>query len=144
MKKPLAIVLLILGGAVTLSFIVLLTAILFFIIALILPVGGEWALYAIITVFLFLASYAFKYPREYFKKKFNLNPVVLIVCICAPSLIAAVTVNIMYTPGMIDNVGFFTGEAAIRFWLIITAVFTFWMIVHAGVAAFKKYRMKKQ
>ena len=138
MKKALAIVLLIFGGAVTVSFITALTMIFFFIIALILPVGGDWALYAMIVIFLFLASYSFKYPREYIKKKYNINSAVFVVCICAPSLIAAEAANLLYSPP--DTGTNFTARLAL--WLGITGVFTFWMIVHACTAAYKKHRDK--
>ena len=137
MKKPLAMILLVLGGAAATVVVALVTGVIFIILASMIPAEGGWVLYTAAAMFLFLSSYPFRFLREFYKREHNVNAAVFTVCFCAPSLIAAGAVNIFCTPG---EIGVFSGEAVIRFWLIITAVFTFWMIVHACIEAYMKHR----
>lgn len=143
MKKPLAIILLILGGAVAITLIAFATAITFVVMALFIPAEGAWILYTLMAMLLFLISYSFKFPRDFFKNKYNVNAPVFIICVCAPSLIAAEISNLMYTPSISEGSTVDSTAVRLIFWLIITGVFTFWMIVHATVAAIGKHRMKQ-
>ena len=123
--------------------VTLLTMVLFFMIALILPAQGGWALYTLTAMFLLFASYPFGYFRNIFRTKYNVKAPVFIICFCAPSLIASAVVNLIYDPELIGNLGVFSTEALLRFWLIITAVTTLWTAVHAGAAAYKRHMDNK-
>ena len=138
MKKPLAILLLILGGMVMITLIAFITGVIFLIMAGMIPASGGWVLYTAAAMFLFLVSYPFKFLRDYFKKDHGVNAPVFTVCFCAPSLIAAGAANLFYSPAA-DDSEVVSVEALLMFWLIITAVFTVWMIVHACVAAYKHH-----
>ena len=142
MKKPLAMILLVLGGAAATVVVALVTGVIFIILASLIPESGGWALYTVAAMFLFLIAYAFGFLREHYRKTHNVNAAVFTVCFCAPALIAAGVVNLIYTPELIGDLGVFSTEALLRFWLIITAVFTLWMIVHAGIAAYKRHMDK--
>ena len=142
MKKALAILLLILGGAVTITLVDLATAVFFIMMGLIIPAEGGWALYTMAVMFLFLVNYPFKFLREYCKKKYKINAVVFIICFCAPSLIAAEAANLLYEPPAVDTSKYISSDVVLIFWLIITAVFTFWMIVQSCVIAYKVHRDK--
>ena len=143
MKKLLAILLLILGGAAVITLITLVTSVFFLILASMLPAEGGWALYTVAAMFLLIASYPFKFLREYFKIKFNVNAAVFTVCFCAPSLIAAETANLLYTPAETDDL-LISVDVVLIFWLVITAVFTLWMIVHAVVENLNKLRLNRK
>lgn len=142
MKKPLAILLLILGGAVAITVISLVTGIAFLILSLFIPAGGEWAFYMIGAMFLFLVCYPFKFLRAYFKRKYNVSAAMFIVYSCVPSLIAAAIVNLLNEHKVPDPSEGISSEVMFFFWLIISAVIAFWMIVHAGVEAYKRYMDK--
>ena len=143
MKKPLAILLLILGGLVTISLIALVTGVAFMILSLFIPVGGEWAFYGVGAMFLFLVCYPFKFLRFNLRKKYNINEAMFIVYSCAPSLIAAEIANLLTEHKVPDAAsGDISIEVLFFFWLIITAAITFWMIVQSGVEAYKRYMDK--
>ena len=142
MKKPLAILLLILGGVVTISLIALVTGVAFLILALLIPASGEWAFYGVGAMFLFLVCYPFKFLRFFLRKKYNINAAMFIVYSCAPSLIAAEIANLLTEHKVADTSGNISIEVIFFFWLIITAVITFWMIVQSGVEAYKRHMDK--
>lgn len=142
MKKALAILLLIVGGAAFIALIAWLTTWAFIILSVLVPENGAWVLITLAVMFLFIVSYPFGFLRENLKKKFRINPAVFVVCFCAPSLIAGVAANLLYTPVVNDGTKYIPVGVWLIFWLIITAVFTFWMIVHACVAEYKIHRDK--
>lgn len=139
MKKPLAILLLILGGVVAMALVIFLTWFVFFMLAMLIPVGGDWVLYTLTAMFLFYASYPLLFLREFFKNKYNINAAVFTACFCVPSLIVTGILCLTYT---LEIPGFISGKAVVLSWFVIPAVFTFWAIVHACIAAYKKYRDK--
>lgn len=140
MNKLWAIVLLILGSAVITTIISLVSGLIFIVMALMIPVEGAVVLYILMAMFLFLASYPSMYPRNFFKKKYNVNAPVFTLCVCAPSLIAAEIVNLVYIyePSVKASLAF-----PLILWLSTVGVFTVWMIVHATVAAMAKHRTKQ-
>lgn len=138
MKKSLAILLLILGGAAGIAFITALTGIVCIIAALMIPVGGEWALYAILAGFVLLTGYPVNSLRELFKKKYNVSAPVFLICMCTPSVIAAVTV--LVTHPELPSVGLI----AVRpIFVFTTAVFTVGVVWRAIYAAIRE-RIKKR
>ena len=141
MKKPLAILLLILGGAATITIIALVTGIVFLIFAMMIPASGGWVLYTAAAMFLFLASYPLYFLRDFFRQKYKVNAAVFIICFCAPSLIAAELANLLYTP-TVEDTSVIPISTRIIFWLVIAAVFTFWTIVHTCVEAYRIHRNK--
>lgn len=140
MKKPWAIVLLILGGAAITTIISLATGLVFIAMSIMIPVEGALVLYILLAMFLFLVSYPFVYLRDFFKKKYNVNAPVFTICVCAPSLIAAEIVTLVYIAEPSENSSL---ALPLIFWLGTTAVFTFWMIVHACIAAARRQWMKR-
>ena len=141
MKRPVAILVLIIGGAAIISVTAAVTMIFFLVIASMIPTEGGWVLYTAAAMFLMLASYPMTYMREYYRKRQKINSPVFTVCFCAPSLIAAETANLLYKPPQTDS-SFIPISTVLIFWLAITAVFTFWMIFHACVEAYKKHKDK--
>lgn len=137
MKKPLAVLLLILGGAVTVTLADIITAFGFFMLVMLIP-SGIWLVYTILAMFLFYASYPLMYIRENIKTKYNINAVVFVVCFCAPSLIASGAAY-FFAPDIIGDMGFISGEGVLAFWFVSTAVFSFWTIVHTCIASYKTH-----
>ncbi len=142
MKKALAILLLILGGAVGIALLTLLTVFIFFIAALMLPVGGEWALYLVTAGFLLLAGYPINHLRDIFKKKYNVCAPVFLTCLCAPSVIASVILRVTYSPVPTEPPSVDTTAVRLTFWLYAAAVFTVGVILRAIYAAIMKRRKK--
>ena len=141
MKKPVAILVLILSGVAIITVTAAVTMFFFLILAAMIPAGGSWALYTVAVMFLMMASYPMTFMREYYKRYQKVNSPVFTVCFCAPSLIAAEAANLLYTPPENDE-SVIPLTTILIFWLVITAVFTFWMIFHACVEAYKKHRDK--
>lgn len=141
MKKPVAILVLILSGAAIIAVTSAITMLFFLILAAMIPAGGSWALYTAAAMFLLMASYPMTFMREYYRRYQKINSAVFTVCFCAPSFIAAEAANLLYTPPE-NSDSVVPIETILLFWLVITAVFTFWMIVHACVEAYKKHRDK--
>lgn len=141
MKKPVAILVLIFGGAVIMAVAVVLTLMFFLMLASIIPEEGSWAVYVVTVMFLMAASYPTGFIREYYKLYHNINSPVFTVLFCAPTCIAAGASYLLYSPTENEASGA-SVKTALLVWLVITAVFTFWMIVHACVDAYKRYRDK--
>lgn len=104
MKKPLAMLVLIVGGVVGIAFVAGLSFLLFLIASLILPTGTEWALYAILVMFIYLASYPTKYLGAFYKERYSVGAPVYSVCFCAPAVIAAVCVFLVCRPSAAASV----------------------------------------
>lgn len=133
MKKPLAIILLIIGGAGAIALLALLTIFLFVIAALMIPAGGEWALYTILAGFLLLAGYPVNHLREFFKKNYNVPAPVFLACLCAPSVIVSVILRLTCP----DNFDIWLAS-----WVFSAGVFTFGVVWRAIFAAIME-RIKK-
>lgn len=142
MKKFIAIILLILGGAAGIALLTLLTAFVFIIAAMMLPVGGEWALYTITAGFVLLAGYPMNQLRELYKSKYNICAPVFLACLCAPSVIASVIVRVTYSPVETEPPSVDRIALMLTFWVFVAAVFTVGVVWRAIYAAIKKRRNK--
>lgn len=142
MKKFIAIIFLILGGAAGITLLTLLTAFVFMIAAMMLPVGGEWALYTITAGFVLLAGYPVNHLRELYKKQYNICAPVFLVCLCAPSVIASVIVRVTYSPVETEPSSADIVGVRLMFWVIVAAVFTVGVVWRAIYAAIRKRRNK--
>lgn len=142
MKKPLAIFLLIIGGAASVTLVAFMTMVVFVVLSMFISAGGEWALYTIVALFVYALSYLARHPRIYYKKKYNVNDAVFIACTCAPSLIAAAAVYFTYTP---EESGVDATQVRLLFWLIAAAAFTLGLILRAcGAVIRDKIEQKRK
>lgn len=144
MKKTIAILLLILGGAVSVTLVAFMTIVLFVMLAMIISVGNEWLLYALLAVFVFSVSYLARHPRKLYKKKYKVNTAVFIACTCAPSVIAAAVVYFTYTPAPSEKPEIDVVQLGLLLWLITAAAFTLSMIIRACAEVFKARIESKQ
>lgn len=140
MKKFIAIILLILGGAAGIALLTLLTAFVYIIAAMMLPVGGEWALYTITTGFILLAGYPMNHLREMYKKTYSVCAPVFLACLCAPSVIASVIVRVTYSPVETEPPSVDRIALMLTFWVFAAAVFTVGVVWRAIYAAIRKWR----
>lgn len=131
MKKPIAILLLILGGAAAGALVAFMTVVLFVMLALMLPVGKEWVLYTVLVLFVYALSYLAKHPRKHFKRQYKVNAPVFIACVSVPSLILSAVLYFTYVPVPLEE----TDGDPIQLYLLISlisvAVFTLSLIIRA-------------
>lgn len=144
MKKPIAILLLILGGAAASALVAFMTIVLFVMLALMLPVGKEWVLYTLLVLFVFALSYLAKHPRNYYRKQYKVNAPVFITCVSAPSLIAAAAVYFTYVPVPAEESGVDPVQVYLLIWLLSAAVFTLGLIGRACAEIIKLKIEQKQ
>ena len=135
MKKPLAITLLTVGGAAVLTLIAFLAVVVFVVLSMFIKEGGEWALYTLAAMFVFALSYLGNHPRNFFKKKYNVNAVVFTLCVCAPSVIASLLVYLLHTPNPTGENGTDPVQIWLLFWVLSTGIFTVGMIIRAAWGA---------
>lgn len=140
MKKTIAIILLILGGAAGIALLTLLTMLVYVIAAMMIPVGGEWALYTITACFVLLTGYPVNHLREFYKKKYGVCAPVFLACLCAPSVIASVIVRATYSPVETEPPSADTAALRLTFWVLVAAVFTVGVVWRAIYAAIVKRR----
>lgn len=143
MKKSLAILLLIFGGAAGIALITLLTGIVCIIAAMMIPVGGEWALYVVLVGFVLLMGYPVNRLRELFKKQYDVFALVFLTCLCAPSVIASVIVLLTGTENPIELPGILGLIDVEKTFVFTTAVFTVGVVWRAIYAAIIEKRKKK-
>lgn len=133
MKKPIAILVLVLGGAASAALVAFMTMVVFVVLSMFISEGGEWALYAIVALFVYALSYLARHPRIYYKKKYNIGDAVFIACTCAPMLIAAAAVYFTHTPVISEETGVDVMQVRLLFWLIASAAFTLSLIIRAVI-----------
>lgn len=131
MKKPVAILLLLIAGAASAALVVFLTMIVFVSLAIIIPVGGEWALYTISALFIFAVTYLSNHPRKYYRRQYNINAAVFTACVCAPSLIAAAVFFLAHTPAPSEESGVDAVQVRLLYLLITMAVFSLSLVIRA-------------
>lgn len=131
MKKPVAILLLLVGGAASVALVAFMTMVVFVVLSMFISAGGEWALYAIVALFVYALSYLARHPRAYFKKKHNIGDAAFIALSCAPMLIAAAVVYFTHTPVISEESGVDVMQVRLLFWLISSAAFTLSLIIRA-------------
>lgn len=141
MKKPVAILILILVGILIIALSTLFVGVAFLGMALMIPEGGEWAIYSILAFFLLLVSYPVHGLRGFFKEKYNVKAPVFLICFCLPSLIAAETANLMYKSVPSGDASDILYTVLIL-WLITAGVITAWLVIGTFVSSLRKRVMK--
>lgn len=143
MKKPLAILLLILGSVLITAFTTLFTAVMFIVMAMMIPAGGAWALYSILAFFLLLVSHPINtYLREFFKRKYNVKAPVFVACFCLPTLIAAELANLKYMSLPPEHSTDELAALGLIAWLMVSGVLTVWLVLGTFFASVNARRMK--
>lgn len=141
MKKPLAILVLIVGGAVGITLVAVLSYILFLIASLILPTGAEWALYAILVMFVYLASYPTKYLSAFYKERYSVGTPVYLVCFCAPAMIASVSICLACRPATAASVD--SADFILMFGLFAVLASSLGIIIRETITAVSVKRKKR-
>lgn len=141
MKKPVAIIALMLGGAASVALVAFMTMIVFVMLSMFISVGGEWGLYAISALFVYAVSYLGRHPRAYFKKKHNIGDAAFIALACVPELIASAVVYFVHTPVISEETGEDIMQVRLLFWLVASAAFTLSLIIRA-VTDVIKYKIE--
>lgn len=136
MKKTPALLLLTIGGAAGITLLTLFMMFVSFIAAIMIPADGEWALYMVLSIFLFLTSYPFKYLYVFFKEKHRVGVLVFTACLCAPSVIASTAINLMYAPAEQSSLSLLR----LALWMFVTIVFTVTLLIHLAVYELKLKR----
>lgn len=126
MKKAPALLLLTLGGAAGTTLLTLFMMFVSLIAAIMLPANGEWALYMVLGIFVFLTAYPFRYLYISFKKKYNVGMLVFTACLCIPSVAASIAVNLMYAPPEQSTLSIMQ----LALWMFVTVIFTITLIIH--------------
>lgn len=141
MKKPLAMLVLVVGGAAGIALIAALSYILFLIASLMLPTGAEWALYAILVMFIYLASYPTKHLSEFYKKRYGVGTPVYLLCFCAPAVTAAVIICLACKPAPAESVD--SANFILRFGLFAVLAFSLATIFRETITAVSEKRKKR-
>lgn len=143
MKKPLAILVLIVGGAAGITLAALLGYMFFIVAALMLPTGAEWILYTVLVIFIYLIGYPTKHLGTLYKKKYSVGTPAFLVCFCAPSVIASVLVGLTYKPAPDAVLGVDTAEFRVMFWLFAVLAFSLGVILRETITAVSAKRKKR-
>lgn len=140
-KKPVAILALILGGAVAVAMVAYMTMVVFITLSMFFKVGYEWALYTITALFVYAMSYLGRHPRAFYKKTHNIGSAAFIALACVPSLIAAVLLYLLHTPQIVEETGTDVMGVRLLFGLVASAAFTLSLIIRA-VTDHIKYKIE--
>ena len=139
MKKPLAMILLVLAGTAWIAFSTAFTYFLFLMTGFILPAGADWIMYAILTLFVYLAGYPVKFFVETYKRKYSVNAGVFLTCLCAVPIAGAVTARIIYKPAPDELPGVNQPDFLIWFALAVILAFSLGVIARTvGTIVAKK------
>lgn len=141
MKKPVAIILLLVAGAASTALVAFMTIIVFVMLAMFISVGGEWALYTISALFVYAVSYLGRHPRAYFKTKYNIGDAAFIALACVPELIASAVFYFVHTPVISEETGTDILQFWLLFWLIASAAFTLSLVIRVVIDHIK-YRIE--
>lgn len=143
MKKTLAILVLIVGGAAGTTLTALLGYMFFVVVALMLPAGTEWALYSTLVIFIYLIGYPTKHLGTFYKNKYSVGTPVFLVCLCAPSVIASVLVVLTHRSAPDAVPGIDTAEFRVMFWLFVVLAFSLGVILRETITAISAKRKKR-
>lgn len=141
MKKPLAILVLMVGGAVGITLVAVLSFIVFLIASLMLPTGAEWGLYAILVMFVYLASYPTKYLSAFYKERYSVGTPVYLICFCAPAVIASVGIFLACRPAPAASID--SSDFILRFGLFAVLASSLGIILRETVTAVSAKRKKR-
>lgn len=141
MKKPLAILVLIVSGAAGITLVAVLSYIIFLMASLMLPTGAEWVLYTVLVMFIYLASYPEKHLSAFYKEKYSVGTPVYLICFCAPAVIASVSILLVCSPVPAASID--SSDFILRFGLFAVLASSLGIILRETVTAVYAKRKKR-